>query len=107
MTPPRTRREAERAQGPGQQVGQRVDVTAVVGTAVLVDERLEEADGFRASPASRLSSSTEDHIDTAHHLAEVLWWQLGHALGKEGSIDGDDLRCVCNRVLLKTRRFGR
>jgi hypothetical protein len=39
---------------------------------------------------SRWCSSAEHHIDPAHHLGEVPWCQLGHALGEEGSIDGDD-----------------
>jgi len=62
--------------------------------------------GFvRLLTGSPVSSPAEDHIDTAHHLGKVLWWQLGHALGEKGSIDGDDLRRICHRVLLKARGF--
>ena len=52
------------------------------------------------------SSSAENHIDTAHHLDKVPWWQLGHALGEKGSIDGDDLRRIGHRILLEARSFG-
>src|SRR5262249_32955315 len=41
------RREAELPEGPGEDLGDAVHVVALVGPAVLVDQRLEEADDLR------------------------------------------------------------
>ena len=64
-----------------------------------------QAAARRHGPAAgrRSGSSAEHHIDPAHHLGEVLGWQLGHALGEKGAIDGDDLRRIGHRILREAR----
>lgn len=57
--------------------------------------------------ASQFFSPSQDYVNTNQYLRQILWRQLADSLGKEGAIDGDDLRRIGNRVLRKTRNFAR